>query len=233
VPGNQYGAPGPGGSFRHWDEVALSPPPGAHHATLTLYYQPTSWEYVQFLARANTGQVAFLAQEGGRVLDAWRETGMAAPYPMVSIAWQNAVAACADGIDNDGDGLLDHPADPGCLATSDESEHEAGRPCDDRLDGDGDGWTDFPRDPGCLSATSPQEDPQCQDGLDNDGQPGIDFDGGASVNGGVPIGAPDPQCTGPFLDREAASTSVGCGIGPELLGLVPLLLAARRRRRGR
>jgi hypothetical protein len=233
VPGNQYGAPGPGGSFRHWDEVALSPPPGAHHATLTLYYQPTSWEYVQFLARANTGQIAFLAQEGGRVLDAWRETGMAAPYPMVSIAWQNAVAACADGIDNDGDGLLDHPADPGCLATSDESEHEAGRPCDDRLDGDGDGWTDFPRDPGCLSATSPQEDPQCQDGLDNDGQPGIDFDGGASVNGGVPIGAPDPQCTGPFLDREAASTSVGCGIGPELLGLVPLLLAARRRRRGR
>lgn len=29
---------------------------------------------------------------------------------------------CNDGIDNDGDGLIDYPADPGCLSLSDTSE---------------------------------------------------------------------------------------------------------------
>jgi hypothetical protein len=31
-------------------------------------------------------------------------------------------AACADGIDNDSDGLIDYPADPGCTAASDNDE---------------------------------------------------------------------------------------------------------------
>lgn len=34
-------------------------------------------------------------------------------------------AACADGIDNDGDGLIDYPADPGCTSTSDTDETNA------------------------------------------------------------------------------------------------------------
>ena len=59
VPSGQYGPVG--GVFEHWDALTLNPPPGADHATLTLYYQPTSWEYIQFLYLANTGQVAFLA----------------------------------------------------------------------------------------------------------------------------------------------------------------------------
>jgi hypothetical protein len=231
VPADQYGAPASGETFDHWDEVTLNPPPGAHHATLTLYYQPTSWEYIQFLYRANTGQNVFLAQEGNRILDAWFQTGMATPYAMVSTTWQNALAACTDGIDNDGDGATDYPADPGCTAAVDASENEASRPCDDRTDGDGDGHTDFPRDPGCQTPTSAKENPQCQDGLDNDGQTGIDFDGGASANGGVALDVADPQCTAPWLDREAAQTGgVGCGVGPELLLLAPLLWAVRRRR---
>jgi hypothetical protein len=32
------------------------------------------------------------------------------------------VAACGDGLDNDGDGLVDYPADPGCTSTSDTDE---------------------------------------------------------------------------------------------------------------
>ncbi len=231
VPAGQYGTPAAGESFDHWDELVLDPPPGADQATFTLYYQPTSWEYIQFLALANTGQNAFLAQEGDRLLNAWIETGMATPYAMASTAWQNTVAACGDGLDNDGDGLVDHGSDPGCLAASDESEHESGQPCDDRLDNDGDGWTDYPRDPGCASPTASKEQPQCQDGLDNDGQVGIDFDGGASVNGGVPLDVPDPQCTSAGKDREAAPRGSGCGIGPELLLLAPLVALRRRRRR--
>ena len=31
-------------------------------------------------------------------------------------------AACSDGIDNDGNGLTDFPADPGCLSPEDEFE---------------------------------------------------------------------------------------------------------------
>lgn len=33
---------------------------------------------------------------------------------------------CSDGVDNDGDGLVDHPADPQCASATDESEELAG-----------------------------------------------------------------------------------------------------------
>ncbi|MBA3763996.1 MAG: DNRLRE domain-containing protein, partial [Actinobacteria bacterium] len=42
------------------------------------------------------------------------ETGSGAPVPF-----------CSDGIDNDGDGRIDHPADPGCTSTSDADETDA------------------------------------------------------------------------------------------------------------
>ncbi len=42
-------------------------------------YQPTSWEYIQFLYLANNGQNAFLASEGMNLLNAWLNTGMAEP----------------------------------------------------------------------------------------------------------------------------------------------------------
>ena len=87
VPASQYGAPGSGGAYDHYDEVALSPPVGASYALLALLYQPTSWEYVQFLDLANQGGNAFLADEGKNLLDVWLATGMAAPYVMASATW--------------------------------------------------------------------------------------------------------------------------------------------------
>ena len=86
----------------------------------------------------------------------------------------------------------------------------------------------------------------CQDGVDNDAAPGIDFDGGVSIHGactGLPGGCPpgvsdpegdgvpnpDPQCVGrPFFDNEAAGSA--CGLGTELALLLPGLAAWRRRR---
>jgi hypothetical protein len=53
--------------------------------------------------------------------------------------------ACANGLDDDGDGLTDWPADPGCPFASAGPEDP---PCDDGLDNDGDGLTDFD-DPDC------------------------------------------------------------------------------------
>jgi hypothetical protein len=47
---------------------------------------------------------------------------------------------CSDGFDDDGDGLVDHPQDPGCV--SPDSEIEAPR-CQDGIDNDGDGTIDF------------------------------------------------------------------------------------------
>jgi cytochrome c553 len=90
VPATQYGNPGAGGTYNYWDEIALNPPTGAAYAEIKLLYQPTSWEYVQFLYEANNGQNAFLAQEGVNLLDAWLNTGMAEPYVMASATWGNA-----------------------------------------------------------------------------------------------------------------------------------------------
>jgi cysteine-rich repeat protein len=64
------------------------------------------------------------------------------------------VEQCADGIDNDNDGDIDWPQDPGCLDTSASSRE--GPQCDDNLDNDGDGKVDWDGGP---QMTAP--DPQC------------------------------------------------------------------------
>lgn len=81
-----------------------------------------------------------------------------------------ALAQCADGIDNDEDGLVDLE-DPGCDNVLDDDEIQ--RQCDDGLDNDEDGLTDYPADPGCGSLgdddeQNPLPPPQCADGVDND-----------------------------------------------------------------
>ncbi|HZM00920.1 MAG TPA: hypothetical protein VFD43_11780, partial [Planctomycetota bacterium] len=87
VPASQYGDPGPGGVYRHWDAVPLLPPAGAVRAEIELLYQTTSWEYVQFLALANDGSEEFLASTGDDLLDAWLNTDMAAPVVMAAATW--------------------------------------------------------------------------------------------------------------------------------------------------
>jgi hypothetical protein len=91
VPADQYGNPGPGGTYNYWDEIKLNPPPGAHNATIDLLYQPTSWEYIQFLYLANDRQNAFLADEGAYLLEAWLDTAMAYPYIMASTQMQDII----------------------------------------------------------------------------------------------------------------------------------------------
>lgn len=67
-------------------------------------------------------------------------------------------AQCADGADNDNDGKIDYPADPGCASASDDNEvDEPPAPqCSDNLDNDGDGKIDM-ADPGCASVTDNDE----------------------------------------------------------------------------
>ncbi|MEN9582847.1 MAG: hypothetical protein RL641_801, partial [Candidatus Parcubacteria bacterium] len=80
-------------------------------------------------------------------------TTSSAPQP-------NPVYACNDGIDNDGDGLVDQ-ADPGCTSATDNNEYNyvptpVVYACNDGIDNDGDGLTDQ-ADPGCTSATDNNE----------------------------------------------------------------------------
>lgn len=101
--------------------------------------------------------------------------------------------------------------------------------CNDGVDNDGDGSVDYPSDPGCKSVGQTREAAQCQDGIDNDADGALDFDGGASLNGGVPFGTPDPQCAGkPWRNVEVVT---GCGLGVELIALLPILGGYRRRQR--
>jgi CARDB len=89
-----------------------------------------------------------------------------------------APTACADGIDNDTDGLTDYResgGDPGCEGLTDSSERQAGAACDDGLSNDPDGLVDYSvlpgGDPGCDSPTDPSElggTAGCADGVDND-----------------------------------------------------------------
>ncbi len=136
-----------------------------------------------------------------------------------------APRTCNDGLDNDTDGAIDFPEDPGCLSPGDPSEQndcqdgldndgdgDADHPaddgcvapgdrteqfdCADGIDDDGDGYTDFPSDPGCASAQSPVENPECSDGLDNDGDGNLDHPA-------------DAQCVKPSDQSELADCSDG------------------------
>jgi hypothetical protein len=108
-------------------------------------------------------------------------------------------AECEDGLDNDGDGWIDHSPESGM------------------------------GDPGCVVPEAASESPECQDGLDNQGDGTIDYDGGVSALGeGSPgLRDPDPSCTLPWREREG-SDLCGLGFELTFL-LVPLLGLRRTR----
>jgi streptogramin lyase len=132
---------------------------------------------------------------------------------------------CADDVDDDGDGLTDFPADPGCASATDPTEKTSAKACDDGFDNDADGEIDFPNDVGCKDVNG-IESPQCDDNLDNDNEGRIDWDGGPSG------GEPDPNCVDkPWGAREKPKKS--CGLGFEIAPLLLAFAIVRRRQRAR
>ncbi len=102
--------------------------------------------------------------------------------------------ACSDGIDNDGDTLVDMD-DPGCDSPEDDNEFNDLLPqCSDNLDNDFDGHIDE-EDFGCYEETgnyNPFDNDEsddisfeCSDGIDNDGDGLVDIDDpGCNEEGG-------------------------------------------------
>ncbi len=92
-------------------------------------------------------------------------------YSPLDQAWAAVVGPCGDGVDNDRDGLTDHPNDPGCESPASPSENPM---CQDGIDNQGDGTIDFdggssanhgtqlaPPDPKCVHSYENRETPSC------------------------------------------------------------------------
>ncbi len=209
VPDTQYGGNGPGSVYNYWDDVALNPPTGAVSADITLYYQGTSWEYVQFLWKANTTPAgAFLADEGVNFLDAWVKTGMVEPYVMATTTWGQTgcnvtedpeTTLCFDGLDNDCDETTD------CADTSCDGAVGPATQCglgvcaatgNLTCSGGAEADTCTPGAP-----TEPGMEVSCGDGLDND------CDGLTDMA--------DPDCAGPmacgdYPDKNSCNMDPNC-----------------------
>lgn len=206
VPATEYGGGaaqynGLSNVYEYWRTVQLHPPVNATGADITLYYQGTSWEYIQFLANANSGQNAFLGDEGINMLDAWLNADPAAamvpPFVMATATWGTACNPTGipedvcNGTDDDCDGLVDEDfvttqstCGTGVCASTGLITCVNGVVSDDCLEG------------------SPTESPEvtCGDSLDND------CDGATDGS--------DPDCGGmtcsDYVDRGSCTNDPNC-----------------------
>jgi len=121
--------------------------------------------------------------------------------------------ACADGLDNDGDGYIDYPEDPGCRDAGFANESPQ---CQDGSNNDADGLIDFD---GGQSIWG-----------DCTGLPG-GCPAEVSDPDGDGVADPDPQCLASWM-RESTHSS-GCGLGAEATLVLMGLLVLRRRRGAR
>ena len=99
---------------------------------------------------------AFRCNDGSLCAPAAADAGALCRKPM-----------CSDGMDNDGDGKMDFPNEPGCQTAADDDEMDP-TPlpvCADGMDNDMDGKTDFPMDTDCQSASGDSEAAPCGPGI--------------------------------------------------------------------
>lgn len=158
--------------------------------------------YVSYVDKRYISVLGFSEKEG-KCLDG----GSVYPCELTRLG---AGFSCADGIDNNGDTLIDS-ADPTCYYPwSAEGEGFAGYlgigACNDLIDNDGDGLIDA-LDPGCVSAHDASEEEGYQ--AFALGTCGILAD----ANGNGLMGRNDPSCVWPLQDEsEDMSASLGSGL---------------------
>ena len=131
------------------------------------------------------------------------------------------VAVCADADDNDGDGIVDYPADPGCESASDDDEEDPLRlaACSNGIDDDGDGLTDYGEDPRCDSAADEFEGPDCSDRIDNNDNGALDYDRDGD---GFRDANADPACVCAEDEEESQQPQCRDGCDNDRDGLVDI-----------
>jgi hypothetical protein len=103
------------GNYYHpvpWNGQPLDAPD-----VLSAYLNPGSeiWVQAQWESWVNFEAVQNLVQ--------WGFTPVVRTYPEVNVnGLDDNLVACFDGLDNDSDGLVDWPYDPGCVTAADRSE---------------------------------------------------------------------------------------------------------------
>jgi hypothetical protein len=132
------------------------------------------------------------------------------------------LAQCANNLDDDGDGHIDFPVEPGCSSALDPNEADpAPLPqCSDGVNNnDGNGRIDFPADPGCTSAADDDETdaavpPACVDGIDNDGDRKKDFPADPGCSWAAETSEADTACSNGIDDdgdgRVDFPADLGC-----------------------
>ena len=100
------------------------------------YKNGSSWE----LAGILFGIDSFVNQPAGTALYGNKTYAVDLAFYRTAILGFASKPACSDGIDDDGDGFIDFPADPGCYTATSGTESPA---CQDGIDNDGDGGIDY------------------------------------------------------------------------------------------
>ena len=123
-----------------------------------------------------------IAAHGGSFVPSWGDNCSTNRIGFEIAAQRLTVEDCDDGVDNDGDGLVDC-FDPACCTEPPCVAGPCAEDCGDSLDNDGDGDTDC-ADSDCIGTETCPED--CSDGVDNDGDALVDND--------------DPDCETSFAE---------------------------------
>jgi hypothetical protein len=100
---------------------------------------------------------------------------------------EELIPECRNEQDDDFNGFIDFPYDPGCDDPYDKTERPTPEPsvCSDEIDNDNDGLTDYPSDLGCLFAGDESEEDLCGQGAPIDFFPtGLKVIEGDSSRGG-------------------------------------------------
>jgi hypothetical protein len=108
---------------------------------------------------------------------------------------------CSDGIDNDGDGVIDG-ADFSCSGQADTDESNPRSACQDGIDNDGDGKGDYPQDPGC-SGTQDNEEYNASDATESSADIVLDNS----------MMRPDYRCTSVADTASVGGSYANCAAG--------------------
>jgi formylglycine-generating enzyme required for sulfatase activity len=118
--------------------------------------------------------------------------------------------ACSNSTDDDRDGHVDFPEDPGCADATGATERSQ---CQNGLDDDFDGGVDYDGGQSIHGA--------CDGGVCPPGVSDPDADG---------VADPDPRCVGAPARRSESASNPSCGLGAEVALLLSLLRRLQRRR---